>query len=115
MHVPHQSLWPLLPLLLFLQPTAHTRALPAAPPITPARPLLLQADAAKGRDKAAAEARALKAKVRLDGAIERATAVEKAPPPKLEVGSFEEVRRMQVALAARGRRHRGSGGRRRLA
>jgi hypothetical protein len=47
---------------------------------------LPQADAASGREKAAAEAKAAKARSKLDGALEKVAAVERAPPPKLEVG-----------------------------
>jgi len=51
-----------------------------------------QADAASGRERAAMEARASKARSKLDGAMEKVAAIERAPPPKMEVGSLEEVR-----------------------
>ncbi len=45
----------------------------------------VQAQSATGREKAALEARAQKAKTKLDAAKEKADAVEKAPLPKVEV------------------------------
>lgn len=50
-----------------------------------------QVTSAAGRDKAALEAKASKAKARLDDARGKARAVEAAALPKVEVGSFEEV------------------------
>uniref|UniRef100_A0A7S3VHL0 Tic22-like family protein n=1 Tax=Dunaliella tertiolecta TaxID=3047 RepID=A0A7S3VHL0_DUNTE len=51
----------------------------------------VQANSASGREKAALESRAAKAKAKYDAAREKAEAVERAPLPKIEVGSFEEV------------------------
>ncbi|GAX77701.1 hypothetical protein CEUSTIGMA_g5144.t1 [Chlamydomonas eustigma] len=51
----------------------------------------VQANSATGREKSGLEARATKAKLKADQAKEKADSVEKAPMPKIEVGSFEEV------------------------
>jgi len=51
----------------------------------------VQANSATGREKTNLEARASKAKHKADVAKEKALSVEKAPLPKIEVGSFEEV------------------------
>eukprot|EP00197_Chlamydomonas_leiostraca_P002727 CAMPEP_0202857754 /NCGR_PEP_ID=MMETSP1391-20130828/569_1 /ASSEMBLY_ACC=CAM_ASM_000867 /TAXON_ID=1034604 /ORGANISM="Chlamydomonas leiostraca, Strain SAG 11-49" /LENGTH=420 /DNA_ID=CAMNT_0049536597 /DNA_START=6 /DNA_END=1268 /DNA_ORIENTATION=+ len=51
----------------------------------------VQANSATGREKSGLEQRATKAKAKLDAAREKAEAVERAPLPKVEVGSFEEV------------------------
>lgn len=45
----------------------------------------VQANSASGREKAALESRAAKAKAKLDAAKEKAEAVERAPLPKIEV------------------------------
>jgi hypothetical protein len=47
--------------------------------------VLLQADAASGRDKASCEAKAAKAKAALDVAVGKVVAIEQAPLPKIEV------------------------------
>ncbi len=47
--------------------------------------MAVQAQSATGREKAALEARAQKAKTKLDAAKEKADAVERAPLPKVEV------------------------------
>lgn len=52
---------------------------------------MLQVDAAQGRSKVVLEAKAAKARSKLDGAMDKASAIETAPLPKIEVGSFEEV------------------------
>ncbi|KAG1668464.1 hypothetical protein FOA52_005237 [Chlamydomonas sp. UWO 241] len=51
----------------------------------------VQAGSAVGREKSSLEGRAGKAKQKADAAKEKADAVERAPMPKIEVGSFEEV------------------------
>lgn len=51
----------------------------------------VQANSATGREKSSLESRANKAKQKADQAKEKADSVEKAPMPKIEVGSFEEV------------------------
>mmetsp|Transcript_16292 Transcript_16292/g.35211 ORF Transcript_16292/g.35211 Transcript_16292/m.35211 type:complete len:380 (+) Transcript_16292:167-1306(+) len=51
----------------------------------------VQANSATGREKTSLEARASKAKAKMDSAKVKAESVERAPLPKVEVGSFEEV------------------------
>jgi len=51
----------------------------------------VQANSAAGREKTSLETRANKAKQKADVAKEKADNVERAPMPKVEVGSFEEV------------------------
>eukprot|EP00877_Chromochloris_zofingiensis_P003762 jgi/Chrzof1/13387/Cz07g31050.t1_TIC22[v5.2] len=53
--------------------------------------IMKQVDAAQGRSKVVLEAKAAKARSKLDGAMDKASAIETAPLPKIEVGSFEEV------------------------
>eukprot|EP00798_Chlamydomonas_sp_ICE-L_P003933 gene3933-14010_t len=50
-----------------------------------------QAVKAKGREKSSLESRTGKAKQKMELAKDKAESVEKAPMPKIEVGSFEEV------------------------
>eukprot|EP00879_Flechtneria_rotunda_P025219 GHRR01026790.1.p1 GENE.GHRR01026790.1~~GHRR01026790.1.p1 ORF type:complete len:355 (+),score=84.47 GHRR01026790.1:404-1468(+) len=52
---------------------------------------MTEADSAGGRDKALLEAKAGKVKSKLDDALSKASAIQVAPLPKIEVGSFEEV------------------------
>eukprot|EP00775_Hariotina_reticulata_P004600 gene4600-4854_t len=52
---------------------------------------LQEVSAAAGRDKALLEAKAGKMKAKLDDALSKSAAIETAPLPKIEVGSFEEV------------------------
>jgi hypothetical protein len=51
----------------------------------------VQANSATGREKTSLEARAAKAKHKAEVAKTKAESVERAPMPKVEVGSFEEV------------------------
>eukprot|EP00199_Chlamydomonas_sp_CCMP681_P002435 CAMPEP_0119108404 /NCGR_PEP_ID=MMETSP1180-20130426/14195_1 /TAXON_ID=3052 ORGANISM="Chlamydomonas cf sp, Strain CCMP681" /NCGR_SAMPLE_ID=MMETSP1180 /ASSEMBLY_ACC=CAM_ASM_000741 /LENGTH=385 /DNA_ID=CAMNT_0007094011 /DNA_START=122 /DNA_END=1279 /DNA_ORIENTATION=- len=57
----------------------------------------VQANSALGREKVSLETRASKAKSKLKAAKEKADAVERAPMPKIEVGSFEEVMQRMTA------------------
>ncbi|WIA13520.1 hypothetical protein OEZ85_007093 [Tetradesmus obliquus] len=52
---------------------------------------LKEVDGAAGRDRSLLEAKAGKVKAKLDDALSKASAIEVAPMPKIEVGSFEEV------------------------
>lgn len=57
----------------------------------------VQAGSATGREKGHLEHRAAKLKSKLDVAREKAEAIEQAPMPKIEVGSFEEVMQRMTA------------------
>eukprot|EP00878_Enallax_costatus_P002572 GHUV01002754.1.p1 GENE.GHUV01002754.1~~GHUV01002754.1.p1 ORF type:complete len:405 (+),score=133.41 GHUV01002754.1:274-1488(+) len=53
--------------------------------------VMREVDTSSGRDKQLAEAKAGKIKLKRDDALDKASAIEVAPLPKIEVGSFEEV------------------------
>lgn len=53
--------------------------------------VMREAEEASGRDKSVLEAKAGKVKTKLDDALTKVSAIEVAPLPKVEVGSFEEV------------------------
>ncbi len=59
----------------------------------------MQANSATGREKSSLESRASKAKQKADAAKDKADSVERAPMPKIEVGSFEEVMMRMTASA----------------
>ncbi|GIL86662.1 hypothetical protein Vretimale_11528 [Volvox reticuliferus] len=50
-----------------------------------------QLDAASGRERSGLESKLAKARAKLEAAREKVESVERAPLPKVEVGSFEEV------------------------
>jgi hypothetical protein len=59
----------------------------------------VQANSATGKEKSSLEAKAAKAKQKADAARTKAVNVERAPMPKVEVGSFEEVMQRMSSAA----------------
>jgi len=68
--------------------------------LLPALQITVQANSASGREKAALESRAAKAKAKFDAAREKAEAVERAPLPKIEVRCTENDMQGAVFVGA---------------